>query len=198
MTTATAQLSESLQTLIDARLDTIDRMLLGRVPRQDRLAIAREVESQVFELLQERGGDPSRDDVLAVLGRLDPPEAYLPDSEDREAAPARIITPPRTMRSEPKPATRSAKASGILGIIGVTMVLFLPAAWMFAVAFNSSPLGIFILIGTAMTCFFTGLLATILGALSHGSGPWAMIGLVTGIIALVFTPIIGVVMLFMG
>ena len=45
MTTTTAQLSESLQILIDSRLDTIDRMLLGRVSRQDRLAIVREVES---------------------------------------------------------------------------------------------------------------------------------------------------------
>ena len=81
MTVATAPISDSLQTLVDSRLDTIDRMLLGRVSRQDRLAIVREVESQIHELLYDRGSDElTREDVLAVLARLDPPEAYIPDA----------------------------------------------------------------------------------------------------------------------
>src|SRR4051812_8571371 len=57
MTVASIRLTESLQTLIDARLDTVDRMLLGRVPRADRLAIARDLEAQIFDLLQECGAD---------------------------------------------------------------------------------------------------------------------------------------------
>ena len=83
MTVATDQriyLSESLQSLIDSRLETIERMLLGRVARAERMAIVREVESQIHELLGERETDElSREDVLAVLARLDPPEAYLPE-----------------------------------------------------------------------------------------------------------------------
>ena len=89
MTVATTQLSESLQVLVDARLDTIDRMLLGRVPRADRLAIVRDLETQIFELLQERdrdAGELGRDDVLAVLSSLDPPEAYLPEETDEGPA----------------------------------------------------------------------------------------------------------------
>src|SRR4051794_41941944 len=79
-TIASVRVTESLQPLIDSRLDTIDRMLLGRLPRGERLEVVREVESQVFELLQERNADePTREDVLAVLARLDPPEAYLPE-----------------------------------------------------------------------------------------------------------------------
>lgn len=67
----TIQLSTALQSLIDSRLDTVDRMLLSRVPRGERLAIVREVESQIDELLSERETDEvSREDVLAVLGRL--------------------------------------------------------------------------------------------------------------------------------
>ena len=85
MTVATDQriyLSESLQCLIDSRLDTIERMLLGRVARAERLAIVREVESQIHELLSERETDElSREDVLSVLARLDPPEAYLPEED---------------------------------------------------------------------------------------------------------------------
>ena len=83
MMVATAQISESLQMLIDSRLDTIDRMLLGRLSRQDRLAIVREVDSQIHELIQASEGDElTREDVLAVLARLDPPEAYLPNETD--------------------------------------------------------------------------------------------------------------------
>ncbi|MFO0889261.1 MAG: hypothetical protein U0790_08995 [Isosphaeraceae bacterium] len=69
-----------MQSLIDSRLDTIDRMLLGRLPRGERLEVVREVESQIFELLRERGGagEVTRDDVIDALRRLDPPEAYLP------------------------------------------------------------------------------------------------------------------------
>ena len=80
MSVATTDLSRSTQHLIDSRLDTIDRMLLGRVSRQERLEIVREVEAQIFEQLHERGAEePTREDVLAVLARLDPPEAYLPE-----------------------------------------------------------------------------------------------------------------------
>lgn len=85
MTVATAQISESLQTLIDSRLDTIDRMLLGRLSRQERLAIVTEVESQIHELLHANDADElTREGVLAVLARLDPPEAFIPDEIDGE------------------------------------------------------------------------------------------------------------------
>ena len=85
-TITSVQVPELLQTLIDSRLDTIDRMLLGRLPRAERLEIVREVESQIFELLQERISDePTREDVLAVLARLDPPEAYLPEELEGES-----------------------------------------------------------------------------------------------------------------
>ena len=103
MSVATTELSRSTQHLIDSRLDTIDRMLLGRVSRQERLEIVREVEAQIFEQLHERGADElSREDVLAVLGRLDPPEAYLPE-EAGEAGPvpARISVGPRAGRTQP-------------------------------------------------------------------------------------------------
>ncbi len=87
---ASIHVSESLQTLIDCRLDTIDRMLLGRLPRSERVEIVREVESQIFDLLGERNSDElTREDVLAVLARLDPPEAYLPDEARSEPLPRR-------------------------------------------------------------------------------------------------------------
>ncbi len=92
MTVATdhsLHLSGSMQTMIDSRLDTVERMLLGRVPRAERLAIVREVESQIHELLRECDAEElSREDVLAVLARLDPPEAFLPEHGELETPPA--------------------------------------------------------------------------------------------------------------
>ena len=49
--TASTQVPGTVQALIDCRLDTIDRMLLGRLPRSDRMEVVQEVESQIFELL---------------------------------------------------------------------------------------------------------------------------------------------------
>ncbi len=43
-----------------------------------------EVEIHVFELLGRRtSGEPTREDVLAVLAQLDPPESYAPEGFDR-------------------------------------------------------------------------------------------------------------------
>ena len=103
-----------MQALVDARLDTIDRMLLGRVARQDRLAIVREVESQIHDLLGEPRPRPlDRDDVLAVLARLDPPEAYLPEDLDPPAVVRCEVTPARrrpasTRWAAPGPRSRAA------------------------------------------------------------------------------------------
>ena len=114
MTITTTQLSESLQNLIDARLDTIDRMLLGRVPRADRTAIVREVEGQIYDLLQERDLESlDRDDVLAVLARLDPPEAYLPEESNTSPTPTRIPTPRRPTPASLPGSSRLGTVSGI-------------------------------------------------------------------------------------
>ncbi len=63
MTTMTSvRLDAAAQALIDARLDTIERLLMGRVSRQDRLEIVREVEAQIHDLLQERNEEsPGRE-----------------------------------------------------------------------------------------------------------------------------------------
>src|SRR5262245_45759531 len=108
---ATERLPRHLQRLIDARLDTIDRMLLGRLPRADRLAVARDVESQIHELLGERPGhELDREDVLAVLAQLDPPEAYVPEEGHEATA---VLLPSRPAGRAPREATESKPATTI-------------------------------------------------------------------------------------
>ena len=189
------QLSESLQTLVDARLDTIDRMLLGRVPRQDRLAIVREVESQLSDQLHERGEALTRDDVLAVLARLDPPEAYLPegDSPFVSSIPGTLSSSPS--RSTPKPAPGVAKASGILGICSLTLVLLSPLLLAIAQALKSLVFAEILLFSTAGLIFVGSVLSIVLAAHGRRSGVWAIVGLVTGILSLLFSMAAGVLLI---
>jgi hypothetical protein len=202
-TIAAGRLSETLQDLVDARLDTIDRMLLGRVNRQDRLAIVREVETQIFDLLFQ-GRHPEsldREDVLAVLARLDPPEAYLPDEATDEVAPARFSGPSRTVRPTQEVQFRLPKASGILGIVSTVMALFAVICYFLAAssAFNGSldAIAELLFFGSLAVSFTLGLLAVITAARSRLSGGWAIVGLVTGLISM-FGTMLGTFAIFAG
>jgi len=187
MTTAVAaQLSESLQALVDSRLDTIDRLLMGRLPRQDRLAIVKEVEDQVFELLQERGAEElSREDVLAVLARLDPPEAYLPE----ESAGLEWVLSRRPPGSRPVRTARGgdpkvAKVSGILGLVAVASVLLIPLDYVVALALNSEVIFLVLGGGTFGLTLIGGILAIVLAIYSRMGSAWAVVGVVTGALSL--------------
>jgi hypothetical protein len=189
MSVATTELSRSTRHLIDSRLDTIDRMLLGRVSRQERLEIVREVEAQIFELLHERGADESsREDVLAVLARLDPPEAYLAE-EVGEAGPfsARSSAGSRAERSQParRGDLRVAKASGILGLVALAMILLgTPMVFVIGVVMQSE----LILLGLGgailALCFVVAVLAIALTVHSRLASAWAIVGLVNGILSI--------------
>jgi hypothetical protein len=188
MTTAVAtQLSESLQALVDSRLDTIDRLLMGRLPRQDRLAIVKEVEDQVFELLQERGAEElSREDVLAVLARLDPPEAYLPEEPvGLEQVPWRRPPRARPVRPARGGDPKVAKVSGILGLVAVACVLLLiPLVWLVALALGSEEVLFVLGGGTLGLTLIGGILAIVLAIYSRMGSAWAVVGVVTGALSL--------------
>ncbi len=188
MSIASTQLPTALQTLIDSRLDTIDRMLLGRVPRQDRVAIVREVESQIFELLHEQGSDePSREDVLAALARLDPPEAYLPDDEDVHEGPSpqrRSTLIAGTGSPGRARISKGARAAGILGIVSLSLLVLSPLFYLFADLLGALSVGLayVFLFGMLGLMFVGAVLSITLGALNRRSGAWPMVGIVTGIV----------------
>ncbi len=199
MTVTTAQVSDALQTLIDARLDTIDRMLLGRVPRMDRLAIVREVEGQIYDLLQERGADePDRDDVLAVLARLDPPEAYLP--EESSSGPA-VVRMPVASRAVPPGHDSGLGVARVSGIVGLCALgLFLLALVFFSIGILS---GSVILIyaggfGATGLSLIVGLIAVPLAFYARLRGPWAIVGLTTGILSALFSLLGAVTLVVLG
>ena len=189
MTVATVNLSDTLQALIDARLDTIDRMLLGRVNRQDRLAIVREVETQIHDLLAGRdSGDLDRDDVLAVLARLDPPEAYLPDESTGEPAPMRrptVVQGPGLGHSRPG---RISRASGILGLSSLGLLVLAVILTVIAISMGSnSDFLVVSIFGLAGLAFVLGLLAVVLASFARLRGAMAIVGLVTGILSMLIS-----------
>ncbi|MGD9644856.1 MAG: hypothetical protein AB7U73_04035 [Pirellulales bacterium] len=99
MNSSMVDLNPELQALVDERLDAIERVLLSTgVSRGERGGIVGEVETQIFELLARRtSGEPTRDDVLAVLSQLDPPESYAPEGFTmRSGAAAPAPRQPRT------------------------------------------------------------------------------------------------------
>jgi hypothetical protein len=184
MTVATAQISESLQVLIDSRLDTIDRMLLGRMSRQDRLAIVREVESQIHELLEECNSEElTREDVLAVLARLDPPEAYLPEETADRPRSVGATVPARVSQRAPNLNAKAGRASGLLGLGSIGLLLLLPVFWFIGFALQSEALLLVLGGGTIMLLLIAAIVGLVLGIVARKSGTWAIVGIVTSALA---------------
>jgi hypothetical protein len=214
--TATLQaVPDPLRQLIDARLDTIERMLLGRVPRPDRLAIVRDVEGQIHEMLAARVVDetspPDRDTVLGVLADLDPPEAYLP--EDGPGAtvgqgrlPVRLVPASALARgrrpgagaSSARGTQRLALWSGILGIVALLgAVGFGPFLYLLAVAFSSELLLLVGLPCVVVGTLLTAVLAIVLAAMVRLSRHMAIVGLVCGGLTLILDLLAALVLGFM-
>jgi hypothetical protein len=203
MSVATTELSRSTQHLIDSRLDTIDRMLLGRVSRQERLEIVREVEAQIFEQLYQRGGgEVGREDVLAVLGRLDPPEAYLPEDDgDLGPVPTRMPAKPRANQALPmrKGDPRIAKASGILGLVALALVMLAPLSYLVAALVESEAVLIVLGGGALAFAFIGSILGIVLSICSRLASVWAVIGLVTAALSVLSVLVLaGLTLLLMG
>jgi hypothetical protein len=189
-----AQVRASLQPLIDSRLDTIDRMLLGRLPRAERLEIVHEVESQIFELLTERVGEssePTREDILAVLARLDPPEAYMPDETGHPPAPPRGASQLR-VAGHPwptlarNPVTPAARASPIVGLAVLLLLLIMfPLTIGIANVFPGNAVVILTFwYGLTLIGFAGSITAVSLAATTRLRGSWGIAGLVIGIFGL--------------
>lgn len=188
MTTRFASpMTEANQMLIDSRLDAIERNLLGRMPRADRVAIIQEVESQIQDLLRDR--DPqevSREEVLDVLRKLDPPEAYLAENPPRLEGYRTSITD-RSGAAMPSYRRKSRGISGLVGgILGISCVVGFFMVFILAVANEQAAKAICILFGfPGLGASITGLVFSILG-ISRGQGAWAIVGLVLTPIAILF------------
>jgi hypothetical protein len=205
MTTAEMSMTtNTARALIDARLETVERALFGRISRAERLDIVGEIESRIDELLRDRCGpgvDPSREDVLAVLGRLDPPEAYL-DFESGESVrlPAfeKPVRPVRSdLVSEPDRLQKLSLVSGICGIVGLMSALLAPVLFFVALGTNSA----LIFFGGCGFCGLVSLMggsaAIVFAGMSRLKTPWSIAGLILGVIS-VMLAVMGILIMLFG
>jgi hypothetical protein len=187
--------------LIDARLDAIDRALLGRVSRAERLDVVGEVESRIDELLRERcgpGADPSREDVLAVLARLDPPEAYLGDQDESSPTPRERASARPTSGPVSSPAAgvseRRSWLSGISGIVAISASVLGLVALTISISIGSVALFVGGVGGGAVTSIAAGATAIVLAVKGEFRTGWAIAGLTLGVVsiimALLFTAVL--------
>lgn len=199
MTTATLEarpMSRNARALIDARLDTIDRMLVGRVPRSDRLAIGRDVELQIHELLQARDGDElDRETVLEVLAQLDPPEAFLPEdmAEQGGTLPVRLAavgTGPRA--AAPASSPSGGHAPGVLGILGLVSSFLPILSWPLALLTQNEIVFYGSLAALAFPAIILGLLALIFGLKSPRRTGWQNAGAIMGGLAILGGPFMSI------
>jgi hypothetical protein len=187
MTGTMVQLPRALEMLIESRLDTIDRMLVGRMPRPDRLAIVREVESQIYDLLQEGEHDEhTRESILGVLARLDPPEAYLPEETSGEPTRAALpLTRRSRIASEPHGTNAQVgRTSGILGLVAAFMLLLSPLPYVLGLLLESE---IVMLCGWGaeiLTVFALSILGIVLGTYARCKGAWAIVGVVASALSI--------------
>jgi hypothetical protein len=174
-------------------------MLLGRLPRSERLEVVREVEGQIHELLGERGSDDlTREDVLAVLARLDPPEAYLPDGEagyPSAAAPRTPFSAP-VIRPAPRPSFQAGKLSGIVGITSLCLLMFLPLGYGLALLTQNEIGTILVWFGASGLMFIGGIIGLSLGIYARMNGPWAIVGAVTGVFSILISCVGGLWLMY--
>jgi|GEM_PF-1745823 len=183
------ELDPSLQLLVETRLDILDRILVGRVSRGDRMSILGEVESQIEELVaQKDAATLSRADLLEILGRIDPPEAYIPDDlDERESRMTRrryVAMPLVRVRPAEAPAARPSRTGmigGILGSASLVMLLLLGALALGAgMLLESEPVFFIGLFLASVVGITGGVAALILGIVGRHQGALAIIGIVSG------------------
>lgn len=140
MSTAIA-LGTEMQKMIDYRLDSLDRLLIGSaVSRSERMDVVQSVEDQIHEMMDRRSdGEPTREDLVQVLRELDPPEAYVSDWMQMSGPNPTLEThSDRTAKTveSVEPAKHSALAitAFVLALCSVPMVIIFPIGLIFALA----------------------------------------------------------------
>jgi hypothetical protein len=138
--------------------------------------------------------------VLAVLGRLDPPEAYLPEEPTAGLDAGR---PGPVLRPEVGMAPRASRARLSLagGILGVCTASSIPVlgllTWFVTMEINSIVLFVLGFVLIALLGLSCGIASIVLAVRSGLRTGWSTVGLVSGIIALVFTAAVNLVLVLL-
>lgn len=180
------------QRLIDLRLDAIDRALLGLLPRSERQEMVAQIETRLRELgpaiaagEAERAADIEHSSLDAGLPAGSSADAELASAVKRSRLAGRMNLSRRRSRS------RLALASGVSGIVALSLLVLFPITYVLCGVLEPSASILIPVLGTHVTGLaLGGLLAVVLGVaalivlnrrdarlIGHG---WAITGLCTG------------------
>lgn len=119
--------------LIECRLDLLDRLLVGVVPRSARLAAVAQAEACLAGKLAELGTDaPTDAQVLQILSQVDPPETTLALTHARCTADGTLnVAGVGQMATEwfaprGRPVSRKAITACVLGVAALGLMLACP------------------------------------------------------------------------
>ena len=114
---AAFKLDDACQRQVDEHLDSIEEVLRDAgMPRSERQNILDDVETQIVEMLSARTqGNPTVEDVKAVIAELDPPESYAPDGEGSQRKQSEtVVAAPRLKKWTMERIAFSLSIAGIV------------------------------------------------------------------------------------
>lgn len=205
-----------LHPLLEYRLELLERMLSGVLPRVQRQSVVQAAEREMRERLARLPpGEPTDAQVLDILRQCDPPEAGLASLlTDRQA----IATGPGstgwvlmlealTVRRA-RPRLRSALWAAVIGGCSLLLILVSPFVYLAVMTLGElfGELGLYVSIASFLILMFITGLAAVgagLGALwqlrrrrgTHTGYAYATAGLVAGCLPLAFSGLLGVYLL---
>ena len=120
----TLEMPATLRQMIDARMDNIERALMTKgMSRGDRRQVLSAIEDQILEMLgQSTDEEPTREDLLSILARLDPPEAYLELSDVDVCGLHTSISSERRMDADVGRFTPLKKDLNVMAVIAFVLV----------------------------------------------------------------------------
>jgi hypothetical protein len=122
--------------------------------------------------------------MLAVLGRLDPPEAYMPDDSANVGGTVKKATPTPSQHESLSRNAKLGRASGVLGTTAIALLLLgLPLTYGIAVLFNSQATLFVLGGGSALLVFGSASVGLVFGLVARHSGTGAIVGIVTSMLA---------------
>lgn len=198
------------QSLLDCRLDLLDKMLVGVLPRGRRLEFVRGIELRILQQLSAlTTGEPTEEQMLAALSQCEPLETVLATALSTARSPAipqAEAAAALNLLVTPRPQLKIARIAGFLGV--ASLLLLLAAPYFYLAAMLSADyfgevwayllLGtiLVLLLGAGMAASGTGLVA--LWKLrrrrgTHTGYTYATGGLIAGCIPMAFAGVLGVI-----
>src|SRR4029077_19853660 len=89
---------------------------------------------------------------------------------------------------------QAGKVGGIVGILSLSLAMFLPLGYGLGILIGSELPMILLWLGAAGLMFLGGLIGLSLGIYARVSGPWAIVGAVTGVFSILISSVVGVLL----